>query len=466
MDVENRLELIKQVGEEIITIEELKHLLQTKEHPIAYDGFEPSGTNIHIAQGLLRAINVNKMTQAGCKFKFLVADWHAWANNKMDGNLEHIQKVGKYLIEVWKACDMDFKNVEFIWASDLAKDDNYWKLVMQVAINSTVNRIIRCGQIMGRKESEVLQASQILYPCMQCADIFYLKANVTQLGRDQRKVNALAREIGPKLGFWKPVIVSHHMLPSLLTPEKAGEEVKTLELGLNEEFSNDYFIELHSVDDPRKRRRKIGGIAFDTALKLIQGIVYDDETVAIVHIYNKRGELLEEVPIVEGKSTTTKVGIGIKCLEINREGVDKAKVIVYPGKLQLVTTLKMSKSNPDSAIFMNDEDDEIKRKIKNAYCPEGIIEENPILEYNKYIIFEKFNNVKIERPEKFGGNLEFNSYEDLEKAFSQGKLHPMDLKNSTAFYLNKLIEPIREKLEKNNTAKKLAEEIKTFKVTK
>lgn len=43
MDLEKRLALIERVGEEIITREELRELLQTKEHPIAYDGFEPSG---------------------------------------------------------------------------------------------------------------------------------------------------------------------------------------------------------------------------------------------------------------------------------------------------------------------------------------------------------------------------------------------------------------------------------------
>lgn len=358
MNAKERLDLIKQVGEEIITEEELKHVLETKKHPIAYDGFEPSGTSIHIAQGLLRAINVNKMTKAGCKFIFLVADWHAWANNKMEGDLKKIQKVGKYLIEVWKACDMDLKNVEFVWANELMKDQEYLKTVMQVARNNTVKRIIRTSQIMGRSESDSLQASQIFYPCMQCADIFHLKADITQLGIDQRKVNVLAREMGHKLGFPKPVIVSHHMLMGLGEPPK-GE--KTIE-----------------------------------------------RTIA----------------------------------------------------------MKMSKSNPDSAIFMNDSNEEVSRKIKKAYCPEGITEENPILEYNKYIIFEKFDTVNVERPEKFGGNLEFSSYKDLEKTFREKKLHPMDLKQSTSSYLNQLIEPVRKKLEKNVSAKKLASEINNFKVTR
>jgi len=367
MNAKERLEIIKQVGEEIVTEEELKHVLETKKQPIAYDGFEPSGTSIHIAQGLLRAINVNKMTKAGCKFIFLVADWHAWANNKMGGDLEKIQKVGKYLIEVWKACDMDLKNVEFVWANELMKDQEYLKTVMQVARNSTVKRIIRCGQIMGRKETEVLQASQIFYPCMQTADIFQLKVDICQLGLDQRRVSTLAREIGPKLGFWKPVIVSHHMLRGL------GEPVYT-----------------SLPEDKAKEKRKI----------------------------------------------------------------------------DYVIEMKMSKSNPDSAIFMNDSNEEVSRKIKKAYCPEGVTEENPILEYNKHIIFEKFNTVKVERPEKFGGNLEFSSYKELEKEFAQKKLHPMDLKQSTSNYLNELIEPVRRNLERNSAAKKLESEINKFKVTR
>ena len=42
----------------------------------------------------------------------------------------------------------------------------------------------------------------------------------------------------------------------------------------------------------------------------------------------------------------------------------------------------------------------------------------------------------------------------------------MDLKQSVADYLNKLMDPVRKKLEKNKTAQKLAKEIKTFEVTR
>ncbi|CAN0402897.1 unnamed protein product, partial [Scytosiphon promiscuus] len=66
----------------------------------------------------MRVINVNKLTKAGCHFKFWVADWFAQLNNKMGGDLKKIQTVGKYMIEIWKATGMDMNNVQFLWASE------------------------------------------------------------------------------------------------------------------------------------------------------------------------------------------------------------------------------------------------------------------------------------------------------------------------------------------------------------
>src|SRR3989338_3858318 len=219
MTTEERLELIKQVGEEIVQEDELVKLLESGELLIAYDGFEPSG-QIHIAQGILRAINVNKITKAGIKFRMWVADWHALANNKLGGDLEKIKTTGKYFIEVWKASGMDLSKVEFLWASDMVKNSDYWKLVLQVGKSNALRRFIRTAEMMGRQESlDALTGANIIYSCMQVADIFMLGAKITQLGMDQRKINMLAREIGPQLGYWKPVVVSHHMLMGLGKPQ-------------------------------------------------------------------------------------------------------------------------------------------------------------------------------------------------------------------------------------------------------
>lgn len=132
------------------------------------------------SKGVLKALNVNKMTKAGCTFKFWVADWFAQLNNKMGGDLKKIQQVGKYMVEVWKAVGMDLDRVEFLHASDEInrQPDVYWTLVMDIAAKNNLKRVVRCSQIMGRSETDELSAAQIFYPCMQCADIFFLKVIV------------------------------------------------------------------------------------------------------------------------------------------------------------------------------------------------------------------------------------------------------------------------------------------------
>ncbi len=90
MDLETRLVYIRSVGEEVITENELRTLLETNDHPTAYDGFEPSGL-AHLPFGVLRPILVEDMQKAGVKMKLWIADWFGWVNNKMGGDLEMIQ---------------------------------------------------------------------------------------------------------------------------------------------------------------------------------------------------------------------------------------------------------------------------------------------------------------------------------------------------------------------------------------
>lgn len=115
----------------------------------------------------------------------------------------------------------------------------------------------------------------------------------------------------------------------------------------------------------------------------------------------------------------------------------------------LITSLKgpgekMSKSIPGSGIAVTDSYEEIKKTINSAYCPEKIIEENPILQIIRLIIFPRIKTFKIERAAKFGGSLEFSNYSEIENMYKQGKIHPLDLKNSVTDYLEKIISPIRK----------------------
>jgi len=277
---------------------------------------------------------------------FWVADWFALMNDKMGGDLDKIQTVGRYMIEVWRACGMDMTNVKFLWSSEEInkRSNEYWTRVIDIATRNSVVRITRCCQIMGRKESDSLSAAQIMYPCMQCADIFFLKADICQLGMDQRKVNVLAREycdhIRKKL---KPVILSHHMLPGLLE----GQE-------------------------------------------------------------------------------------------------------------------KMSKSDPSSAIFMEDSEADVNSKIKKAFCPPQVIEKNPVLDYIQHVVFLATNRFEVKRKPENGGDKVYTSFEEVKKDYVAGALHPGDAKAGLAAALNALIQPVRDHLTKNADAKKLCEQVRQY----
>lgn len=107
---------------------------------------------------------------------------------------------------------------------------------------------------------------------------------------------------------------------------------------------------------------------------------------------------------------------------------------------------KMSKSDPNSGIFIHNTDDEIKSKIKKAWCEEGNIQSNPLLEISKNVIFHEFTEMNVERPEKFGGSVSYGNYSELEEDFASKRLHPGDLKQTVGNYLVKIIAPIRDDL--------------------
>lgn len=331
-----RINDILSIAEECDTKEELEKLLRTEKQIVAYNGFEPSG-RIHIAQAIITVLNSNVLTKNGCKVKLYIADWFAMLNHKMGGDLEKIKIVGKYFIEVFKACGIDEEHVEFIWASDfITQSTTYWPRVLDILTHTTLARAKKCCQIMGRKETDALDASQIIYPCMQAADIFELGVDIPQLGIDQRKCNMLARDYAHKADIEPPTVLSHHMLIGLKNPE-----------------------------------------------------------------------------------------------------------------------IKMSKSIPDSAIFMEDSIEEVNRKILAAFCND-VVEKNPIFEYIKYIIIRWF------------GEFSFNDhiyYTADEVAVDFEKMNKKELKICVAKYINMILDPVRKHFS-SHEMKALADQVASFRVTR
>ena len=294
----------------------------------------------------------------------------------MGGDLEKIRVVGYYLIEVWKAAGMNLQNVVFKWASDeiTTQATTYWPMMMDIARRFTITRIKKCCQIMGRLENN-LSSAQVLYPIMQCTDIFFLKADICQLGVDQRKVNMLAREYCDYAKRkYKPIILSHHMLYGL----KQGQE-------------------------------------------------------------------------------------------------------------------KMSKSDPDSAIFMEDSVEDVQRKIMNAYCPSTVIADtataaattsttteevdagkvsmhlttdnlkNPILDYIEHIIFSAVDVDESIAVSFTVNDISYTSFQSVKDAFLNGTITEQALKLALIEKINVLLDPVRHHFANDANAKHLFEQVQQFK---
>jgi len=109
---------------------------------------------------------------------------------------------------------------------------------------------------------------------------------------------------------------------------------------------------------------------------------------------------------------------------------------------------KMSSSDAKTKIDLTDDGKTIKEKINNADCVAGN-PDNGVMGFLEYVIMvikeDKKEKFVIERPDKYGGNLEYASYTEVESDFIKKKLHPLDLKNAVAKEIDKLLDGVDKK---------------------
>ena len=340
MNQEEALALLLRNTEEVVTREEAIALLAKTGPKKAYIGYEPSGL-FHIGQGLITSQKIKDLTALGFEVNILLADWHAYINDKMNGDLDAIKACGAYLKDCFIALGVDEARVHFVYASDMVGSADYWQKVLRVSKVSSVSRIKRAMTVMGRKEDEAdVDASKLIYPAMQAADIFHQELDLALGGMDQRHAHMLARDAADKLG-WKKFVAIH--TPLLMSLQGTGRM---------------------------------------------------------------------DVAVADGEG-------------------------------------KMSKSKPDSCVFLHDSPKEISDKLSKAYCPAKESKGNPVLDHCRLIVFPMRGKLEITRPEKFGGNVSFTDYAALEAAFVEGKVHPMDLKKAVASALADILAPTRAYLEQH-----------------
>ncbi|MSR86244.1 tyrosine--tRNA ligase [Candidatus Woesearchaeota archaeon] len=326
MDVEKRFQLVVRNTEEVVTLEELKKLLQEKKKPSVYLGTAITGRP-HIGY-FVWVLKLADFLKAGFKVKLLLADIHGALDGTPWETLEKRYEYYHAIIPLMFECiGADIKEFEMVKGSSFQKKEDYFYDLLKMSTQVTINDCKRAAAEVV-KFGDNPKLSGLIYPIMQSLDEEYLEVDIQYGGLDQRKILMFARENLPAVEY------------------KSRIEVMT--------------------------------------------------------------------PIIPG----------------------------LVGK-------KMSSSDPKTKIDLLDDEETVNKKIRGAECPEGIIEENGVLAFTKYVIMvlkgDKKEQFIIERPEKFGGNLKYSSYEDLEKDFAQKKLHPLDLKNALAKELNQLLKPIRTK---------------------
>lgn len=128
-----------------------------------------------------------------------------------------------------------------------------------------------------------------------------------------------------------------------------------------------------------------------------------------------------------------------------REGLPelgyRAPICIHTPILLGLDGTKMS-SSKGNYISVDDTPDDIIKKMKGAFCKEGEVKDNPVLSLFKYHIMPRYPQITIKRPEKYGGDLNYESYEALESDFASKALHPLDLKMAAAGYMNEILEPV------------------------
>jgi tyrosyl-tRNA synthetase len=143
-------------------------------------------------------------------------------------------------------------------------------------------------------------------------------------------------------------------------------------------------------------------------------------------------------------------GIYMYSREVLPEWGHDKPVCVFAPLLAGLSGGKMSASDADSGIWLTDDRETVREKVDDAYCPAGEVEDNGVLEYLEYLVFPTLSAddepFVVERPDEYGGNVVYESYDELESDFVEGELHPADLKPSAGAAIADLVAPVRERL--------------------
>ncbi|XP_026965060.1 tyrosine--tRNA ligase, cytoplasmic isoform X3 [Orcinus orca] len=192
---------------------------------------------------------------------------------------------------------------------------------------------------------------------------------------------------------------------------------------------------LESIGVPLEKLRFIKGTDYQLSKEYTLD-VYRLSSVVTQHDAKKAGaEVVKQVehPLLSGLLYPGLQALDEEYLKVDAQfgGVDQRKIFTFAEK--------------ESKIDLLDRKEDVKKKLKKAFCEPGNVDNNGVLSFIKHVLFPLKSEFVILRDEKWGGNKTYTAYLDLEKDFADEVVHPGDLKNSVEVALNKLLDPIREK---------------------
>ena len=263
-DAKHRLHTMVGEVEEVVGVE---HLIDALHHGTShggdgvlrcYVGFEPSG-KAHIGWKVL-ALQLRRMLDANANVMVFLADWHAWVNDKFNGDMDAIQTTAVYMQEAFRAL-LDHPpegegpgELQFKWASELMESSDYWARVLRCSKGATLAMVRKTFTIMGRDEaSSDHDLSKFYYPAMQAADIFEMDIDIAIGGMDQRKAHMFMRDVASKYGWAKATCLHTPIISSL---KASGSRMESFDHKMSKSDPNGALLLHDTHDQIRKKMRK------------------------------------------------------------------------------------------------------------------------------------------------------------------------------------------------------------------
>ncbi|RXM30573.1 Tyrosine--tRNA ligase, cytoplasmic [Acipenser ruthenus] len=408
---EEKYDLITRNLQEVLGEEKLKEILKERELKI-YWGTATTGKP-HVAY-FVPMSKIADFLKAGCEVTILFADLHAYLDNMkapwdlLELRTQYYEQVIKAMLE---SIEVPLEKLKFVKGTDFQLSREYTLDVYKLSSTVTQHDAKKAGAEVVKQVDHPL-LSGLLYPGLQALDEEYLKVDAQFGGVDQRKIFTFAEKYLPSLGYTKRIHMMNPMVPGLTGGKMSSSE---------EESKIDL---LDRKEDVKKKLKKAfcepGNIESNGVLSFVKHVIFPlhsgDLKNSVEAALNKLMDPIRkkfESPELR-KLTNAAYPAQSKpkaAAKGNPKNAEEDEMV--PSRLD-IRVGKVVSVEKESKIDLLDRKEDVKKKLKKAFCEPGNIESNGVLSFVKHVIFP---------------------------------LHSGDLKNSVEAALNKLMDPIRKKFE-------------------